>query len=92
MQHFSSATRRTFQPPFTGNAKPDISFIQLKKGVPNGLNVTLSGDEHCKNWLHYTNGMASGKWLEWEAYNGLSLEAEFKTPYDIQKYMIRLNM
>ena len=53
----------------------------------------LSGDGYCLNWLHYSNGLAIGKWLEWERLdNGLSLEVEFKKPYDIQKHLIPLNM
>ena len=79
--------------PGSGGAKPDIGFIQLKQGIPNGLSVALSGDEHCQNWLHYSNGMAVGRWLEWwRLDNGLSLEAVFKAPYDIQKHIIPLNI
>jgi hypothetical protein len=78
--------------PIGGNEKPDIGFVQLKQGIPNGLCVGLSGDGHCLSWMHYSNGMAVGKWLEWMRDNGLSLEAKFKTPYDFQKHLIPLNI
>jgi hypothetical protein len=36
--------------------------------------------------MHFANDKAVGKWLEWEADNGLSLEVEFKTPFDFNKH------
>jgi len=76
-----------------GNAKPDMGICHLKADMPDGLSVMITGDERCLNWLHYSNGLAIGKWLEWERLdNGLSLEAEFKTPYDIKKHLIAPGM
>ena len=68
--------------------KPDFSFIQMKQGVQNGLCVGFSGDGHCLSWMRFTNGLAIGKWLEWERDNGLSLEVEFKLPYDYFKHIV----
>jgi hypothetical protein len=79
---------------YTGgrDSKSMISFGQLKHGKLDGLLVKLCGEDHCLSWMHFANGEAVGKWLEWESDNGLSLEVEFKKPYDFQRYVIPLNI
>lgn len=66
--------------------KWDIGFCQFKHGVRHGLSVRFYDDGHCLTWMRFSNGMAVGKWLEWESDNGLSLEVEFRTPYDFLKH------
>lgn len=61
-------------------------FVQLKHGTYDGLYVEME-DEHCRQWLRYSNGMAVDKWLVWHPnHSNLILWAKFKEPYDISKY------
>jgi hypothetical protein len=64
----------------------EYQFIQIKHGVRDGVYVEMLGD-HCENWMRYSNGMAVDKWLIWN-YDGskLLLWANFKKPYNIQKF------
>jgi hypothetical protein len=79
--------------PGSGYAKSEVACYQIKHNLMDGLHVVLSSDGHCLSWMHFSNGMAVGKWLEWwKLDNGLSLEAEFKSPYDIHKHVIPLNI
>ena len=66
-----------------------LGFRGLKHGMSDGLCVQFYGDGHCRSWMQFSNNMAVGKWLEWSRLdNGLSLEVEFKAPYDFQKHVI----
>ncbi|MEI6078307.1 MAG: hypothetical protein WCS94_22195 [Verrucomicrobiota bacterium] len=79
--------------PRSGDKNPHIACYQIKHNVMDGLCVGLSSDDHCLSWMHYSNSMAVGKWLEWWGLdNSLSMEAEFKVPYDIQKHAIPINI
>jgi hypothetical protein len=55
------------------------NFLQLKGNVPNGLYLNFKGN-HCVSWMHIVNGLAVGKWFEWNDVGNLKLEAEFKKP------------
>jgi hypothetical protein len=68
------------------SAESIFNFCQLKHGVKDGLSVDYYDNGHCLTWMHFSNDMAVGKWLEWNSDGGLRLEAEFKTPYDFRKY------
>ena len=79
--------------------KPDIHGISLfdfrqvnQNGVTEGLVAAFYG-EHCHWWMHYVNGKAVGKWLVWDVWNKkymnhLCIEAEFKEPFDYDKYFV----
>jgi len=60
-------------------------FIQIKNGVNDGLKVEMEND-HCVQWLRYSNGWAVDKKLYWAPYgNKLILWAIFKEPFDIDR-------
>jgi hypothetical protein len=63
----------------------EYSFIQIKNGVNDGLKVEIEND-HCVQWLCYSNGWAVDKWLQWAPYgNKLILWAKFNEPFDIDR-------
>lgn len=66
--------------------KWDVALCQFKHGVRNGLVVRYYDDGHCTTWMQFSNGMAVGKWLEWDSGGGLSTEVQFKAPYDFDKH------
>jgi long-subunit fatty acid transport protein len=50
-------------------------------------------DSRLVEYREYTNGMVLGKFLMWNPINGrLTLEAEFKQPYDLQKHRTDLHV
>jgi len=68
------------------SAESIVLFCQLKHGMTDGLLADYYDNGHCLSWMRFSNGMAVGKWLEWNSDGGLRLEVEFKTPYDFQKH------
>ena len=57
------------------------AFRQFKHKQLNGLWADFE-DDHCSDWMCFTNGKAVGKWLVWNRTGSLYMEAEFKEPYD----------
>jgi hypothetical protein len=73
---------------FPGNHQ-EYRFVQLKHGTNDGLYVEMR-DDHCRQWLRYSNGMAVDKWLMWNPNQPeLILWVRFKEPYNISKYRIK---
>jgi hypothetical protein len=70
-----------------------VSSQELRDGTLNGLCVTFN-DDRAVMLLHYTNGKALGKFYVWTPIaglpqsDGLAVEAEFKEPYDFQKFQL----
>ncbi len=79
-----------------------LRFTQVRRERLNGVLVELydpkpqGTDWHYENadfraglvteLRHYTNGLALGPWLLWNARGRLLLSAEFTQPYDFQKH------
>jgi len=62
-------------------------FVQIKDGCVNGLSVTLHSDGRCNDLLHFGNGKAINRWLQWDENSSGLIKVKIKTPLDYFKYM-----
>lgn len=60
----------------------DFWLIQMKNGVPDGLNVLMDGTQ-CERWMRFSNGLAVDQWLIWDMNTGkLAIWVKFNEPYN----------
>ncbi len=63
-----------------------VDVCQFKHNLRDGLIVSFYNNGHCLTWMRFSNGLAIGKWLEWNSVGGLTTEVEFRTPYDFERH------
>jgi hypothetical protein len=64
---------------------PNFWLIQYKHGVPDGLRINIL-DDHCEQWMRFSNGLAVDQWLWWDSSGKLLVRVKFKAPYDYLKH------
>jgi hypothetical protein len=77
-----------------GEVKQDLTsglFVRFEDNYPQGITwdykLARFNDSHLEEYRHYTNKMVVGNFLMWNSQNGnLMLKADFKEPYDFEKY------
>jgi hypothetical protein len=68
-----------------GGMVPNFWLIQYKHGVPDGLRINIL-DDHCEQWMRFSNGLAVDQWLWWDSSGKLLVRVKFKAPYDYLKH------
>ena len=76
---------------------PNGLFVRVADAHDQGLTWDYKSadfsNSHIVEYEQFTNGLVLGKYFTWNSRNGnLTIEAEFREPYDLEKHRIDLKM